>query len=163
MRIQQGIYQLGIFLWVMNSFTFLFISYLLKPIIHLALCRLIDILINKMGVVLQAEIKNTNFIKYIKNNTGCYAIIKRGNWYIKKNVSTPEDIFFILPLEREEGRKRNTDVREKHPLPSRMCPNQRWNLQPEYLSLSSNRTCHLVYGTMLHPTDPHQPGQEMIF
>ena len=56
---------------------------------------------------------------------------------------------------RERARERNVDVRENQSVASGTRPSQ---------DRASNRTHGLsVSGTMLQPTEPHQPEQEQFF
>ena len=60
---------------------------------------------------------------------------------------------------REGERERNIDVKEEHQSGLLYAPQQGTEPTTQACALTGNRTCNLsVYGKMLQPTEPHQPG-----
>ena len=81
-------------------------------------------------------------------------------------LSFPENIFYFIALEREQGRERNINVKEKHGLvASHMCPDwgshsQDWgmNLQPRMCLDWELNLQPFGYRTILQTPGPCSPG-----
>ena len=76
----------------------------------------------------------------------------------KKNFFYPHLRTCVLILERGGGRKKERE-RETYQLVASCIRSDGTEPAPQACALTRNRTCDLsVYGTMLQPTEPHQPG-----